>query len=365
MSSIDLGKRNHVKDTGDELEISLRIGDDFPFDIDRVTVCYNKRTHAVSVKESEIPEHIKGNMERFFGGCIEDYVLFLEQNLECFFKGDVPRGPVQAAERPKSVCAGQRDASSGGAARNVPRRTLVDVSSAAAYKGPLNVEIRAYRSNVAFLMCRRPRLQVECSRCKKHVAVEESCACPSCSNSICVRYSCAVSSGFLGNLVLTGASFVCFGRMDYQFSCLECGEGYECQIEKGAELEFNCHRCARSILIRIEHLCFRKKEPQNAPREVALHNKGTCVHYKKSFRLFKFPCCNGVFPCDVCHNSVSGHRAVLASRMICGLCGKEQNVSTQCACGMVVGRASAFWEGGKGTRDKSKMSRKDKKKYRR
>lgn len=364
MSSIDLEMRNHVKDTGNELEISLRIGDDFPFDIERVTVCYNKRTHAASVKEREIPEHIRVNMERFFSGSIEEYVLFLEQNLECFLKGEVPRDTMQAEKAcSESAHAQQRDASDG-AAQKVPRRTAVDVSSAAAYKGPLNVEIRAYRSNVAFLMCRRLRIQVECSRCRKHVAVEESCVCPSCSNSIGVRYSSAVSSGFLGNLVLTGASFVCFGRMHYQFSCLECGEGYECPIEKGAEFRFNCYKCTRSILIRIEHLCFRKKESQNAPKEVSLHNKGTCVHYKKSFRLFKFPCCNGVFPCDVCHNSVSRHKAVLASRMICGLCGKEQNVSTRCVCGMTVYRTSPFWEGGKGARDKSRMSRKDKKKYR-
>lgn len=361
MSGIDLEKRNCVKDTGDELEISLRIDDDFPFDIDRVTVCYNKRTHTVCIKENEIPEHIKVNMKRFFGGSIGDYVLFLEQNLECFFKGDVPQDSVHisAVSLSNSACEQQRDT-----VKNVPRRAAVDVSSAAAYKGPLNVEIRAYRSNVAFLMCKRPRLQVECSKCRKHVGVEESSACPSCSNIIGVRYSSVINSGFLGNLVLTGANFVCFGRMNYQFSCLECGESYECQIEKGAEMRFNCHRCARSILIRIEHLYFRKREPQNAPKDIALHNKGACVHYKKSFRLFKFPCCNCIFPCDVCHNSVSSHRAVLATRMICGLCGKEQNVSTQCTCGMTMGRTSSFWEGGKGTRDKSRMSRKDKKKYR-
>lgn len=57
--------------------------------------------------------------------------------------------------------------------------------------------------------------------------------------------------------------------------------------------------------------------------------------------------------------------------MICGWCSREGNYRPEdCAgCGeRVISRrrgGASFWEGGKGTRDKTRMSRKDKRKYRR
>lgn len=48
--------------------------------------------------------------------------------------------------------------------------------------------------------------------------------------------------------------------------------------------------------------------------------------------------------------------------MICGFCSKEQAYSQKmCACGKELTRKSGggFWEGGLGTRDREKMSRKD------
>lgn len=57
--------------------------------------------------------------------------------------------------------------------------------------------------------------------------------------------------------------------------------------------------------------------------------------------------------------------------MICGWCSREGIYRPEdCAeCGnRVIGRkrgGASFWEGGKGTRDKTRMSRKDKRKHRR
>ena len=55
--------------------------------------------------------------------------------------------------------------------------------------------------------------------------------------------------------------------------------------------------------------------------------------------------------------------------MICGWCSREQNyaVDACCFCGRsVIGKKGrGFWEGGSGTRDRTLMSRKDKRKYRR
>ena len=58
-----------------------------------------------------------------------------------------------------------------------------------------------------------------------------------------------------------------------------------------------------------------------------------------------------------------------ANRMICGFCSREGNYRPEdcgfCHCVLVGKKSGGFWEGGKGTRDRVRMSRKDKRKHRR
>ncbi|GMF10364.1 unnamed protein product [Phytophthora lilii] len=103
----------------------------------------------------------------------------------------------------------------------------------------------------------------------------------------------------------------------------------------------------------------------------SLPRNGACDHYKHSLRWFRFQCCGKAFPCDVCHDSSDCPEANLgkfASRMICGLCSKEQSSSVKvCSCGNDVAAkktTSRHWEGGAGCRDSLQMSRWDKQKYR-
>uniref|UniRef100_A0A915PLX1 CHY-type domain-containing protein n=1 Tax=Setaria digitata TaxID=48799 RepID=A0A915PLX1_9BILA len=99
-----------------------------------------------------------------------------------------------------------------------------------------------------------------------------------------------------------------------------------------------------------------------------LPEKGTCKHYKKSYRWFRFPCCGKLYPCDSCHNDVEkDHDMKLANRMVCGFCSKEQpfQKAKPCInCNENVTRVkSQFWEGGKGCRDQIVMSRNDRRKH--
>ena len=112
---------------------------------------------------------------------------------------------------------------------------------------------------------------------------------------------------------------------------------------------------------RIEKLGLRAGEP--------LPGRGTCAHYRKSYRWFRFSCCSKVHPCNHCHDEAEDHVNEWANRMICGWCSREQNYAVD-ACGFcgrsVIGRKGrGFWEGGKGTRDQRMMSRKDPRKYKR
>ena len=56
-----------------------------------------------------------------------------------------------------------------------------------------------------------------------------------------------------------------------------------------------------------------------------LPRNGRCTHYNKSYRWFRFSCCQKVFACDKCHDTESDHPNEHANRMICGYCSREQN----------------------------------------
>ncbi len=98
-----------------------------------------------------------------------------------------------------------------------------------------------------------------------------------------------------------------------------------------------------------------------------LPDNGTCKHYKRSYRWFRFPCCGRVFPCDQCHdeNNKDSHEPARANRILCGQCAREQPASNKiCKCGFEFETGkSHFWEAGKGQRDQSKMNRKDSHKF--
>lgn len=93
-----------------------------------------------------------------------------------------------------------------------------------------------------------------------------------------------------------------------------------------------------------------------------LPDNGTCSHYRKSKRWFRFPCCHKLYPCDVCHDSQEDHTYEYAKRHVCGLCSREQEIKPVCVgCGHEFERShkkGAFWEGGQGVRDRVTMSRK-------
>ncbi|KAL1865375.1 hypothetical protein Daus18300_007265 [Diaporthe australafricana] len=100
-----------------------------------------------------------------------------------------------------------------------------------------------------------------------------------------------------------------------------------------------------------------------------LEDKGVCKHYKRSYRWFRFSCCQRVHPCDKCHDGAEDHPNEWANRMICGYCSREQNYTpgscTFCGRNLVSRVHTGFWEGGKGTRDRRFMSRKDPRKKKR
>lgn len=149
-----------------------------------------------------------------------------------------------------------------------------------------------------------------------------------------------------------------------------------------------CRSCHQKMTFKIPSVKFLRVSQQQkllpslprrkGPREnlgittgTPLPDNGRCTHYRKSYRWFRFSCCNKVYPCDRCHDEKSEpkHANEHANRMICGWCSREQNYRPQecgtCGRSMVAKKGSGFWEGGQGTRDPMRMSRKEPRKYKR
>ncbi|KAJ2661180.1 hypothetical protein IWW48_002591 [Coemansia sp. RSA 1200] len=177
-------------------------------------------------------------------------------------------------------------------------------------------------------------------------------------------------------------------------------------VGAGSRLITNCHKCYGRIGISLQEPAFSRlqsgialdgdagaaqihKEIERARsnkvskrEELArlgvvpgepLPDRGACKHFRKSNRWLRFPCCGKAFPCVTCHDEKENHDHVFAQIMLCGFCAKEQRISKaektgQCiSCGSQVIKKvdgnNAFWQGGAGVRDQTRMNRKDTKKF--
>ena len=124
-------------------------------------------------------------------------------------------------------------------------------------------------------------------------------------------------------------------------------------VDDGDQFDADQSKISKAMLKR------KKKNDVQLTVGQPLPDKGSCDHYRKSKRWFRFPCCSRLYPCDVCHDKEEDHMYELARRHVCGQCSREQAITPQCICGHVFERShSRFWEGGEGTRSKVLMSRK-------
>ncbi|KAH3745390.1 CHY zinc finger protein [Pelomyxa schiedti] len=265
-------------------------------------------------------------------------------------------------------------------------------SSATAHRGTQLKIPQLILSGIGIMSCVELALVVLCSRCRQQAELR---ARPSKKVTIeCSKCHCEIHVLFRPEPVHESSSVigyidneVCSPLEVHQSSifsavCLGCTEEVLFKNKPfGISATEVCRKCFAHLSFTIDRVTFtkikaapeapivvRKKAPRD-PREAAaiklgspLPETGTCKHYGHSFRWFRFPCCGRAWPCDQCHDTHSDHVAEWASRVICGFCSSEQTASnTKCSkCSSdFSGKGGSFWEGGKGCRDHSKMSRKD------
>lgn len=261
-------------------------------------------------------------------------------------------------------------------------------------------------SNIDYLECQSLNLVVKCTRCKNYNDLMNIASAPYGRESKPVGVSCSkcnhtlaaafrkdiihASNNRAGFLDLHGCTpFDLLAACSFVPTCSTCSTTFPSafhRMEVAKTCTERCRECHTKMTMYIAEFRFEymsddgidnerlklrskkvTKEKLGITGGTPLPNEGACSHYKKSVRWFRFSCCSKVFPCDKCHDEASDHPCERAHRIICGKCSREQNASDVCAfCRhSFAPRHSAFWEGGKGTRDPVKMSRKDPKKYKR
>ncbi|GFF39088.1 uncharacterized protein C18H10.09 [Aspergillus lentulus] len=250
-------------------------------------------------------------------------------------------------------------------------------------------------------------ITIKCDRCKEHLDVRNIPqvkdksdvlapkveTCKKCTNTMSLgfrRQLMHAHSTRAGYLDLDGCTVVDLLPSSFIPTCAECSTtfaGPGVVAVRGESATASCRQCHRKMVFKIPEVKFlivgsaaftsrdrvpQRKKPKETLGIVAgqeLPRRGRCMHYGKSYRWFRFSCCAKVFPCDKCHDAATDHPNEHANRMICGFCSREQVYRPE-NCGIcravLVGKAgSGFWEGGKGTRNKVLMSRKDPRKYKR
>ena len=266
---------------------------------------------------------------------------------------------------------------------------------------------------IGVLHVHRISVSVKCDRCKEQVDMKDlasstdvtatrSETCQKCSATLTATYYSDlmhVSSNKAGHIEVENCSIVDLLPSVFQPTCLECGTTFPSPpgvvATQGDSKLTVCRSCHAKMTFKIPEVKFlrvstaashnalplrsrKPKEKLGISAGTPLPDNGRCQHYSKSYRWFRFSCCNRVFPCDKCHDSAATnpaqkenpHANEHAERMICGWCSREQRYHPEeCRmCGRSVVKkttATSFWEGGRGQRDKSLMSKNEGRKFKR
>ncbi|CAG9943846.1 unnamed protein product [Clonostachys rosea f. rosea IK726] len=238
-------------------------------------------------------------------------------------------------------------------------------------------------------------ITVKCERCKTvneitglKPSIEKTLVCKKCTSQLVAKFRPQLvheQSTRAGFIDLSGCKVADMLPSTFIPTCAKCSSpGFGLVSVRGETMSNVCRECHGKFSFRIPDVRFLvvtpgsvlpQVGPQRKREKLGLHageplpQKGACEHYRKSYRWFRFSCCNRVHACDKCHDGAEDHINEWANRMICGWCSREQNYAVE-ACGMcgrsVIGKKGrGFWEGGRGTRDQRLMSRKDPRKYKR
>lgn len=331
--------------------IYINIPNDCIYEINSFIIEYMENSQNVNIICDDIPDDIKKRIINVYDNDINKFIKHIEKNLEIYLSGSTPdekeiKKPIlNIASEDKTI--------------QLPDKYIFPTQSVNINK--LQADIS--KKGICFFAARKLNLQIICKKCKTTTDIDESKYCK-CGINLKYTFIPTLDSEILGSLFLDNCTFLHMNPTNYQFNCESCFSNYQShKIGLNEKFKMDCWKCNNNLSFIIKKLIFLEKKNQVFKIGTELPEKGTCKHYKKSYRWFRFPCCRSVYPCDICHDDENDHSSIMANNMICGFCSKEQSVKYDCDCGMSLKKNTKFWEGGKGSRNKTTMSKKDSKKY--
>jgi uncharacterized CHY-type Zn-finger protein len=284
---------------------------------------------------------------------------------------------------PGGVEVGEVEGSSSAPTSNAEKGTSISFPFLEMY----DIELLEITTLNVTIKCERCKASMDITGLKDGQSKHESCK--KCASNLIIGFrkellhANAVRAGFLD---LEGCSIVDLLPSTFVPTCAQCSTPFTTGVVsvRGDTTTNVCRECHQKFSFKLPEIKFlrissahlppstgprRKKESLGLTSGAPLPRNGRCKHYAKSYRWFRFSCCQKVYACDRCHDEAEEHANEHGNRMICGYCSREQIYRPE-ACGVcravLIGRVgSGFWEGGKGTRDKVRMSRKDPRKYKR
>lgn len=252
------------------------------------------------------------------------------------------------------------------------------------------------RIQVVCNSCQKPsELSTLASACRLAPCIAEG-ACPVCNEALALQVvpnACRGGCEAMAHIHGMNCHPVHILRSDFEAQCGECGEFARIRnVGSGYGKRSKCTSCSTKLNLAMDDLdllgptvarwravAAEEGERSNARKQLQearkierglgvkvgqpLPEKGTCKHYKTSCRWLRFPCCGRAFPCDICHDEQTDHKAEWATRLLCGLCSHEQPFTKeQCGhCGAAQNNRphGGFWEGGEGCRNRVLMAKND------
>ncbi len=358
----DLEETHKISKERGKYKITLNIDVN---EFNSIYVLYNPFNGEIKIINEKLPESIKNHMLKYSSKSIGDFIHFIEDNSDKFLKNELPVEKNLYRNNGKNKKEEKIEINS--SAKNCVKLTsgfhlLINPGVNA------NLFFERFVENILCLATEKLNVKIKCKRCQTLETIEKTTECIKCQAQFLFTYVPSGKPETLGFLSIKNADIVCFEPNKYCFACENCGVGYITKpIEINEKFKQTCFNCNKLMQFCIQRIFVINQSQQKGiviKQGQELPRKGACSHYAKSNRWFRFPCCNSLFPCDICHDKEMNHKSVLANKMVCGLCSKEQSVKNECSCGMSLKRKhTKFWEGGKGNRDKSTMSRKDDKKF--
>ncbi|WUR02182.1 CHY zinc finger domain-containing protein [Vairimorpha necatrix] len=328
--------------------IYLNIPKDCIYEVSNIIIEFNLEENEIKILSDDIPDEIKSRMASFYCGDIDKFIRKIEENLDIFLSGKEPeKDPhVQNIENEDKIIS-------------LPDKFVYPTQNV----NINTLEIEISKKGIYFFIAKNINIQVNCKKCKKSSDLVNSKKC-TCGNLLKCNFIPTLNSEVLGSLFLDNCTFLHLNPTNFQFNCENCFSNYQSnKIGINTKFRMDCWKCNNLLSFNLKKLIFVEKKTQTFKIGSELPQKGACKHYKRSYRWFRFPCCKSVYPCDICHDAENNHQSQFANKMICGFCSKEQSVKSNCDCGMDLKKSTTFWEGGKGSRNKATMSKKDSKKY--